>query len=286
MRPSPTSGRPRRAPSAAMRRSHASATSRPPPKAKPFTAAIVGTGSAARALRTSWPERAASRPANASLPRRVNSLMSAPATKARPEPVRMSAFTASAPATTSSASPNSSIRSAFSALRTSGRSKVMVAMPSSTAKPMLSNSRSPSSWICWSSFMVQPSSVLMETGSGLAAKPAGPDELPQERMDAEFRVLELGVEAFRCRQGNVESDEVTEGERAERHVRAELHGAVDVFRGGDAFGKRVDGVVHVGDEEAVDDEAGRVPAHYRGFADRLRKGGGPRHRLFGRQLGP
>ena len=48
--PCVSSGSPRMASSATMRRSHASAISRPPPRAAPFTEAIVGKGRAASAV--------------------------------------------------------------------------------------------------------------------------------------------------------------------------------------------------------------------------------------------
>src|SRR5699024_6935931 len=274
MRPRPTAGRPSRAPDAATRRAQASATSSPPPNAKPFSAAIVGTGREASELRTSWPESEASRPANTSPPSAVNSLMSAPATKARPAPVRTSACTPSEPATTSRASPNSSMRSELRALRTSGRSKVMTATPSSVPKAMLSNSRSPSSWIsCWSLMVSAFLCVIVKTCSGFPAEPAGAHQLPQERMHPELRVLELGVQAFSCGKGDVEAHQVAQGERSERHVRSEFHGPVDVGRAGHPLSQDVHGVIQVGDEQAVDDEAGRVVAGDGCFAQSFHESG-------------
>ena len=60
-RPSETSGRPTRTlgASAAMRQSHASASSYPPPSALPLIAATVGKGSAARSLKIRWISRLA-----------------------------------------------------------------------------------------------------------------------------------------------------------------------------------------------------------------------------------
>src|SRR5258705_200672 len=59
--PSETSGRPTRTlgASAAMRQSHASASSYPPPSALPLIAATVGKGSAARSLKIRWISRLA-----------------------------------------------------------------------------------------------------------------------------------------------------------------------------------------------------------------------------------
>ena len=68
-------------------KSQASATSQPPPSAKPLTAAITGIGSAASCSPIAWPWRANSR-ASCS-PIVAIAAMSAPATKALlPAPVR------------------------------------------------------------------------------------------------------------------------------------------------------------------------------------------------------
>ena len=60
--------------------------------------------------------------------------------------------------------------------------------------------------------------------------------------------------------GRVEADIVGELERAHRVAGAELHGGVNVGGGGVAALEHAHGLEHVGDEEAVDDEAGGVLA--------------------------
>ena len=87
--PSWISGNPRRAPSPATRRSHASASSNPPPSAKPSIAAITGRGidpSASNAPRNAAVTRGAA-------PGSVNSDTSAPAASAFSLPVTTTAFT-------------------------------------------------------------------------------------------------------------------------------------------------------------------------------------------------
>ena len=125
--PRPVSGWPNTAVSAQMRISQAMLSSQPPPRAKPFTAAMVGMGSVSMARKTLLPCLPKASPP--SLVRVLISPMSAPATKAfSPLPVMTrarisaSAFTAE---TSSSRSVRTSEFSAFSAL---GRLMVATAM--------------------------------------------------------------------------------------------------------------------------------------------------------------
>ena len=92
-RPSPISGWPSRAVSAAMRRWQHIASSSPPPRAKPFTIAITGLGRRSKRRIMRCPRRAKSRPCAGVRP--AIWAMSAPATKARePAPVSTTTRTA------------------------------------------------------------------------------------------------------------------------------------------------------------------------------------------------
>ncbi len=88
MTPRPTSGMPTLAPRAARMKSQASASSNPPPSAKPFTAAITGIRDASKRSpsRCAWATRTSAAAGSAS----DIALMSAPAANAlSPAPVRM-----------------------------------------------------------------------------------------------------------------------------------------------------------------------------------------------------
>ena len=116
--------------SAARTKSACSARARPPPKAKPFTAAITGQSRLCR--RTSHScifiilERANSGWACLEPP---IPLTLPPAQKARPVPVRIKAFTSSLPCTSSSIRMKSSFKPGVRAFKTSGRFMVKTAIP-------------------------------------------------------------------------------------------------------------------------------------------------------------
>jgi hypothetical protein len=116
--------------SAAIRIVHAIASSQPPPRAKPLTAAITGFPSRSIRSNSAWPCRACSRPATGVCT--ASSLMSAPATNDfSPPPVRTMARTsASSRAAAISRSSSASV-AAFSALSTFGRLIVIVRTPPS-----------------------------------------------------------------------------------------------------------------------------------------------------------
>ena len=137
MSPSFTSGWPNFALSDAMRTWHAIASSQPPPSAKPFTAAIVGLGDVSKRRKT---DLAALRERLA--PNRAvtcsSSEMSAPATNARPAPVRMTPPTSRSARSESIASPSSAITRSLSAFSLSGRLTVIVAIRSATVSVIVS----------------------------------------------------------------------------------------------------------------------------------------------------
>src|SRR5580698_1319085 len=127
MSPRFISGCPKRALSLATIRSHASANSRPPPSAKPLTAAMTGIGRSSKLSITRWPRREKSSPSTADI--FAIAAISAPATKAlSPAPVTMSTRTEGSCRTsriTRAISSSTSRLSAFSAL---GRFTVSVAI--------------------------------------------------------------------------------------------------------------------------------------------------------------
>ena len=118
----------KRAPSAARRRSAASAREKPAPAAAPFTTAMVGLGiSASRrevsSKRRSWAALASgSRASPAPMPRR-----SPPEQKARPAPVSTTQRTASSSAASRTRPSSASSSSPLMALSASGRFSVTVA---------------------------------------------------------------------------------------------------------------------------------------------------------------
>ena len=123
MTPSRISGTPNLESSAPTRKSHASASSRPPPSAKPFTAAIVARGTAPSA-----PSAAAKFRPTASAPMLSSSTMSAPAAKIRRPPHNTTAPGGSStnPAAASCNCPSTAADSAFAF----GRSSCTSATPS------------------------------------------------------------------------------------------------------------------------------------------------------------
>ena len=123
--------------SAAMRMSHASASSRPPPSAKPLMAAMIGCEQRSIIARysmrlrrsRSWVGDAGS----------TNSRMSAPALNARsPAPVTTITFTSSSVVSAVKTWYISRRRVSFCALCTSGRLRVIVATCVSTAYRIVS----------------------------------------------------------------------------------------------------------------------------------------------------
>src|SRR5688572_19084761 len=108
------------------------ASSHPPPSAKPLTAATTGFGDVSKRRNTSCPRRASRLAMTGELV--AISEMSAPATKARPAPVRITPPTSSRSRASSIASPSSVMTVAFSALSLSGRLTVMTAIRSATSR--------------------------------------------------------------------------------------------------------------------------------------------------------
>ncbi len=127
MSPRFISGCPKRAFSLAMIRSHASASSRPPPSAKPLTAAITGIGRSSKLSITRWPRREKSSPSAADI--FDIAAISAPATNARsPAPVRISTRTDESWRTSRITRAISSSTSRFNAFSAAGRLTVRVAI--------------------------------------------------------------------------------------------------------------------------------------------------------------
>src|SRR5271156_3313984 len=127
MSPRFISGCPKRALSLATIKSHASANSRPPPRAKPLTAAMTGIGRSSKLSITRWPRRVKSRPSTADI--FAIAAISAPATKAlSPAPVIISTRTDASWRTSRITRAISSSTSRFNALSAAGRLTVSVAI--------------------------------------------------------------------------------------------------------------------------------------------------------------
>ena len=87
---------------------------------------------------------------------------------------------------------------------------------------------------------------------------AGGDQLAQRRRRGEAALGELVEQYDAGRSERVETDEVAQRERTHRVRRAGLHRHVDLADRPDALLERAHAVEQVGDQQAVDDEAGRV----------------------------
>jgi hypothetical protein len=117
-----TSGKAKRAPVAAIRRSQASANSSPPPKARPLMAAITGL--------LNWSSGSTMRGRCGS--GAVEALRSPPAQNALPAPVSTTTRIDESASNAAKAAVNSARMSSLMALRLSGRSSVTRATASST----------------------------------------------------------------------------------------------------------------------------------------------------------
>ena len=85
-------------------------------------------------------------------------------------------------------------------------------------------------------------------------------------------LAEVGVEGVADRLGDVEADEVEQRQRAHRVAGAELHAGVDLAGLHAGPLHQPHGVEEVGEEQAVDDEAGLVGDLDRGLAERRAPG--------------
>ena len=131
-RPSITSGKPKRAPSIAIRDLQASATSSPPPRQKPWITATVGTRRASRRSITAWARPISVSTARGSVAPR-NSLTSAPAMKPDFFAERMTRPAGRGLSSSPSTLSNSSSTAAFNVLALeSSRSNNSQAIPSAS----------------------------------------------------------------------------------------------------------------------------------------------------------
>src|SRR5882672_1028808 len=137
MMPSETSGNPKRAVFEAVRSVQASASSQPPPSAKPLIIAIVGLPIFSRRANTCWPKNATDFASSARI--FASSLMSAPAMKAfSPEPVITTPLTFVSSRSASNKCAISPNVCALSALSSLGRLTVTSATPSSCSQSKFS----------------------------------------------------------------------------------------------------------------------------------------------------
>ena len=126
--------------------------------------------------------------------------------------------------------------------------------------------------------------VAVEAGAAyLRPELAFADHLDQQLRGLLVVLAGGGVEGVADRLGDVEADEVEQGQRAHRVAGAELHAGVDLARLHAGLLDEADGVEEVGEEQAVDDEAGQVGDLDRGLAQRRAPGerllaGAPRRR--------
>src|SRR6266851_6931828 len=81
-------------------------------------------------------------------------------------------------------------------------------------------------WRCVSERPAGSIAIAIETPAALAAQPPRRNQLPQQRCRAVFVVAEIAMQHLEDREADVEPDQVSEGERSERMVHAELHHGV------------------------------------------------------------
>src|SRR3954469_2817510 len=234
MIPSPSSGWPNFAVSEAMRRSHASASSQPPPSAYPLIAAIVGRGK--RSISAKSDELIAASPS--SRPRSRLSLMSAPETNAdSPPPVMITTPPALSAASVSRAARIAPTVSRSRAFLTSGRSMVIVAIDSAIS--------------------VRTLLVVIDSASDFSAETAGLDVLRQQRTRAVL-LPHAAVQVFEDAEPRVEADEIDKLEGAHRMIQPELQRLVDVARRGHAFHQHEERLVANARVDPRGDEARRL----------------------------
>ena len=99
------------------------------------------------------------------------------------------------------------------------------------------------------------SAVLVEAGAGLSSELPGAHHAAQQRHRGEVGVGVLGVERVEDGERRVEPHEVEQREGAHRETAAALHRRVDALLGRDALLEQAHGVVQVGKEQRVHDEA-------------------------------
>src|SRR5262245_21743412 len=265
--PSPTSGNPSFDPATAMRKSQASASSIPPPRACPFIEAMVGLGLLSmRAKR--WLRHASSTCFDL---RCCRSRRSAPETKTlSPPPVKTITTTSRFCSQSSRARSISAAVASSKALRTSGRSMVMVAIRSCTLKPMFMNATA------------RPREVSAPSGGeedfsenlALFQKPVGLGSLGQREhpihyglQPARLQVAEYGGEMGAASHGGSQDGEVLEEyvAQVQLHVGAAGGAAGDqsASPGKTAQSQREHGLPHVLDHH-VGATAGGEPFHFLG----------------------
>src|SRR6266545_364719 len=278
MMPSLTSGVPSLAFSDAMRTWQAMASSQPPPRAKPLTAAITGLPSRSMRSSTRCPRRERSLPSTGLCV--ASSAMSAPATNAfSPAPVRMTPRVAGSAARAAKAASSSSTVPSFRALSLSGRLMVTKAMPSRISTRRF-----------WSLMVLYQARhrprrllrIIVEPAAGLAAVEPGLHHALEERGRGEALLTELVEHDVGDRVGGVQPHEVEQGQRAHGMPAAQAHPLVDVHDGAGPFLEGADRVEQIGHEQAVHHEARLVGGAHRRLAQAGREG---RHLFLHRRIG-
>lgn len=125
-----------------------------------------------------------------------------------------------------------------------------------------------------------PRLIVIEALPALLAQPPSINHVPQQNTRAVLGVARLGVQHLHDSQTGVEANKVGELQRAHGHVGAVLHDGVDGVAVAHARLQADDGLVDVGHQDAVGQEARRVRRHRRHLAEPLAKGHGGLERLF------
>ncbi len=124
--------------------------------------------------------------------------------------------------------------------------------------------------------------VVIEALAALLAEPASIDHLAQQYAGAVLGVSGLHVKYLHDGQAGVQADEVSQLQGAHGDVGAVLHDAIDGFTVADARLQAYDGLVDVGHQDAVGEEAGRVGRHGWDLAHGLAERDGGLQRLGAR----
>src|ERR1700730_4010965 len=237
-----------------------SASSQPPPRAKPLIAQIEGFPIVSSRWNTPWPNWEKSFPSTGV--RCASSPISAPATKDfSPAPVRISTRTDASSRASTSASRSSSTVLRLSAFNTFGRLKVMNAMPSFFSYSKFPKSmvrRPPRSPLKFHGLGFLRIRVVVEAAPGLAASPAGEHHALQQRRAGEAALAEFIEHDVGDVIRSVKSDEIEQRERSHGMPAAQLHRIVDIFNRPDAFFECANGIEEVRNQKPVDDKSRAV----------------------------
>src|SRR5579859_3467412 len=263
-------------------KSHASASSHPPPSAKPLTAAMTGKWVASSAWPTRCPRSAKSFACTAVIA--LIAAMSAPAAKAlSPAPVRIAHRTPASRARSRKTRPSSVKSSSFRALSLSARlRRIVTTWSSRSTRTVLMFLPCPYvlTTLRRGGRSLPAFVVHIKPTPALAAEPAGGDQVPQQRGGSILVVAEVAMQDVGDREHRVETDQIAQLEGAHRMVQPEARSRVDVRGGADALFEGEASLAEHRHEDPVHQEPRRVQARDRGLSHRARERDGQLVRIL------